>query len=264
MLTTTPSKFIGKKASPCRKCNGILHYVNPMGGVSCFSCYPPRKPEHVSLRLICESGVWTAEGDAFFDGSSDKLAESSEPSSIATSRPEAALPAGPHPAAARPVVRRKSSEPYTDLELDWVFRPGGIIDQMDESASRRPYRPAVSRAGETISERNERLSRWSNDASGSSGNSRDRLVPSDVGAVPAELTVDLDFGGPRSVPGAVTTFLAGTPCLLFPGRVIPDRDPEAAEVRGSLAVHAKHGRRVAVIRLDGKLRIVRDGDARTV
>lgn len=60
-----PSKFLGRPASPCRKCSGSSHYVNRLGGVVCLVCDPPGKPEDNLLALVIECGQWCDPLDGF-------------------------------------------------------------------------------------------------------------------------------------------------------------------------------------------------------
>lgn len=262
MKPSNPSKFIGKKATPCRKCNSPMHYVNPMGGISCFSCYPPKRPEHVTLRLICEGGVWTTEDQAFFVPDSNAADGSSNRSADGVTSPP--TPTGP-PAAAdqhqssRQVVRRKSSDDYTDLEINSFFCPGGMLDQMDESAGRRPYRIPVCRAGETITERDDRLQRF---RLGHRGFEASRKFRSNLGAVPAELVellrfVERSFEDDHGrVRHDTKDFPLGEKCLLFPGRKPPRQDPQASSIEEALRAKGDEANRFAVIRLDELLRVV--------
>lgn len=263
-----PRKFIGRKSSPCSKCGGVVHYVNSLGEISCQTCYPPRQSHHWLLILVSEAGTWSAEGEAFLSGdnssgltappqaeSAAAIRRNSPPftgeNSTQTSPPISSDAVSPD--SQKVVVRRKSSEPYTEPEIAWMLCRGGILDQMAESVARRPYRPPISRPGETIEERDARIEHM---ASGTLGGKRRRFEQSIVGAVHAELTVDLQFVIAKSEPRRLETFPAGTACLLFPKRVVPERDPEAAVIRGSLASRGREAARLAVIRLDGKLRIV--------
>lgn len=60
-----PRRFIGRKATGCRKCNGIDFYVNRMGGVVCQTCSPPRSAEDNCQVLTIEGGVWIDPLDRF-------------------------------------------------------------------------------------------------------------------------------------------------------------------------------------------------------
>lgn len=51
-------KFIGRDARPCRKCGGIAHYVNRLGGVSCQACQPPKQDRDVLGWLTIWAGAW--------------------------------------------------------------------------------------------------------------------------------------------------------------------------------------------------------------
>lgn len=73
------SRFVGRPASPCRRCGGAEHYVNRMGGIVCLTCSPPSGgplassggPSGVSgsvERLTCRGGRWALPGDAGGDG----------------------------------------------------------------------------------------------------------------------------------------------------------------------------------------------------
>lgn len=53
-----PRRFLGRKASSCRKCGGAHHYVNRMGGVVCEKCDPPACGAETLQRLVCVSGSW--------------------------------------------------------------------------------------------------------------------------------------------------------------------------------------------------------------
>lgn len=235
-----------------------------MGGISCIACYPPKKPEHVLLRLISEAGVWTTPDQAFYTGSDNLGSLQANHSPDLTSPPQAETG---HPAAAgqptaavesphtasRVVVRRKLSEPYVPTELAWVVCDGGILDQMAESL--RTRRIAVSRSGETLEEISERLAKFRNKS-----HSPRKLAKSNQGAVPAEILTDLRFVAEfPAEQRRFDHFSAGTKCLLFPGRVIPRNDPQADDLRESLEIHKKNGRRLAAIRLPvdgGMLRMV--------
>lgn len=59
------SKFIGRRASPCRKCSGVDHYQNRMGGLVCVSCSPPKTPADDTFRLTIEGGVWIDPANRF-------------------------------------------------------------------------------------------------------------------------------------------------------------------------------------------------------
>lgn len=236
-----------------------------MGGVSCESCYPPRQPHHCLLRLISEGGAWTTEDAAFYVGEAVSVKNGSGLTSPAQ---PAAVPPRPAASAEAPAgtitIRRKTSEPYTDHEIAWALGSGGICDQMDAAAAvaanettRRQYRDPVSRPGETIDEIAERIGRMRNREF-----VRRAAVESNVGAIPGQTTEEMRFIADES-PGpdgkfrrTYDVFPAGTKCLVFPGRNIPAGDPQEDDIRASVTAHHKGGRRVAVVRLGGMLRIV--------
>jgi hypothetical protein len=277
IMHINPRKFLGQKSSPCRKCRSVNAYVNSLGGISCQTCYPPRQPEHCLLRIISESGVWTAECEAFFSGSDDLSPGTTSPPQAAT------RPAGPaepttqtdylsslHPGLQNGYRRRKSSEPFDGRELTWVIEPGGILDQMAAAAGSR--RPAVSRTGETIAEISDRQARF-----------RDRTfqprrrVPSNAGSIAAVTTGPMRFirsetvaADGRTVERLYDEFPTGTPVRLFPGQNVPECDPEAVEIRSSITGQGKEGRRLVVVRLPaeiesgGRLRLMREDHVRVV
>lgn len=273
-----PRKFIGQKSSPCRKCKSINAYVNSLGGISCQTCYPPRQPQHCLLRMVSESGTWTAEGEAFFSGSGDQSLGVTSPPKAATrhtgtagrqAQPDQSITqlnylSSLHPGLQNGYRRRKSSEPFDARELTWVIEPGGILDQMAAVAGSR--RTAVSRTGETIAEIEDRQARFRD----STFQPR-RRVPSNVGSIAAVTTEPMLFIRSETIAADVRTaerlydeFPAGTPVRLFPGQNVPECDPEAVEIRSSITGHGKEGRRLVVVRLPaeieagGKLRLMRD------
>lgn len=282
IMHINPRKFLGQKSSPCRKCKSINAYVNSLGGISCQTCYPPRQPEHCLLRMISESGVWTADGEAFFSGSGDPLPGTTSPPQAETrpDRPadpsekrknecspittQPAEPSATYPELPEGYIRRKSSEHYDAREINWVIEPGGILDQMAAAAGSR--RPAVSRTGETITEVADRQARFRD----STFHPR-RFRPSNFGSIPAVTTAPMRFirseavaADGRTVERLYDEFPAGTPVRLFPGRNVPDCDPEAGDIRASITGHGKEGRRLVVVRMPaeidagGRLRILRE------
>lgn len=64
-------KFIGRKASPCRRCGGASHWVNSLGGIVCETCERPTSPP--SIRLTISGGVWI-DSDSGFDAAVTPLA----------------------------------------------------------------------------------------------------------------------------------------------------------------------------------------------
>lgn len=60
-----PARFIGRKASRCRRCGGIYHYVNRAGGIVCESCEPHQGGEDCLQRLAVSGGVWVDPDDGF-------------------------------------------------------------------------------------------------------------------------------------------------------------------------------------------------------
>lgn len=60
-----PRRFIGRKATACRKCSGQSFYVNRMGGVVCQECSPPRTAVDNCQDLTIEGGVWIDPRDRF-------------------------------------------------------------------------------------------------------------------------------------------------------------------------------------------------------
>ena len=172
--------------------------------------------------------------------------------------------ASDEPTSGKITIRRKTSDPYTDHEIAWALGPGGICDQMDAAAevaasevTRRLYREPVSRPGETIDEIAERIGRMRN-----RDFVRRAVAETNVGAIPGQTTEEMRFIADES-PGpdgkfrrTYDVFPAGTKCLVFPGRNIPVGDPQEDDIRASVTAHHKGGRRVAVVRLGGMLRIV--------
>jgi len=65
-----PRRFIGRPATPCRKCvlsgkHGRLHYVCSAGGVCCRTCQPPRSDSDVLASLVLVGGTWDDADDPF-------------------------------------------------------------------------------------------------------------------------------------------------------------------------------------------------------
>ena len=52
-----PRRFIGRRACRCRRCSGVAHYVNRVGGVICLACNPPAEGD-CTLRLDYRDGEW--------------------------------------------------------------------------------------------------------------------------------------------------------------------------------------------------------------
>lgn len=264
MSQVNPQKFLGQKSSPCRKCNGINAYVNSLGGISCQTCYPPRRPEYCLLRMVSESGVWTSEHEAFFQ-CAEPLPAAAPPQQAKTGpagrdgQLQTTQPSATHPKSPIEYRRRKSSEPYDQREINWALEPGGIMDQMSAAAGTR--RSAVSRTGETASEVADRLARFQDQTFMSR-----RLAPSSAGSVSAVTTEPLEFivseipaESGQSIQRTMETFPAGTACLLFLGRQVPESDPEAGDIRASIAGRGKEARLMVVVRLPaagGRLRIL--------
>ena len=61
------TKYIGKKASKCRKCNSDMYFVNKLGGIQCELCSPPKNETDATLRLRIEGGVWQDSSVERFD-----------------------------------------------------------------------------------------------------------------------------------------------------------------------------------------------------
>lgn len=89
-MQPSPSfRYIGRKASNCRKCGCSSHYLNRMGGVVCLACSPPRTPADDVARLTIEGGVWIDPENRFElnEAAPANVAPSSHPSSHPTSPP---------------------------------------------------------------------------------------------------------------------------------------------------------------------------------
>lgn len=63
--STAATKFHGRKAAPCKRCGGVEHHVNRMGGIVCSVCSPVADPDNVLGRLTIEGGVWIDPADRF-------------------------------------------------------------------------------------------------------------------------------------------------------------------------------------------------------
>jgi hypothetical protein len=91
---------------------------------------------------------------------------------------------------------------------------------------------------------------------------RRATIESNVGAIPGQTNEEMRFIADESTgpdgrfQRIYDVFPAGTKCLVFPGRNIPAGDPQECDIRASVTAHHKGGRRVAVVRLGGMLRIV--------
>lgn len=217
------TKFIGRKSSPCRRCNSRLHYVNPMGGVSCVACYPPRKPEHAILRLIDDGGTWQTESESFTP------ATSATPGNVPRSSRQ--------PSAA---AREAHQSAYMAAVLDILTEPGGVLDRMDAAGHHFGF---VATPAQIASRMRQMAS--------------DDENPVSDGA-PAQTTREIVFGrvGDREV------YPAGTLCELFPGRNPPRNDFDAAVIKSSILQRKDSARELAVIRLAGRLRIVHESSVR--
>lgn len=262
--TRDARKFLGRAAKPCRKCGGVAHYVNRLGGISCEHCMPPRTG-HCVLRLTIVGGTWD-DADNPFGASDEQKNNGFSKNASGTHRIASAASdsqSGTSSQTEAPnVVRRGPANEYADAELNWVVCPGGILDQM--AAGPRVVTPAPSPAcwrGETIDEIRERLAGRAD---------RSARRPSDHGAVSAVLTEDLQFvtGSEIDSHGVnrlqVKVYQSGSDCLLFLGRKVPPRDPEAEWVNQSLAARKDDAKNMAVVRLDGRLRLVRIHQVRAV
>lgn len=257
-------RFLGRDAKPCRKCGGVSHYVNRLGGISCETCVPP-KPGYCLMRMTIVGGTWDDADNPF--GASDEPKNSgfsknaSGTHRIASAASDSQSGTSSQTEAPN-VVRRGPANEYADAELNWVVCPGGILDQM--AAGPRVVTNLPSPAcwrGETIDEVRERLT-------GRAARSARR--PSDHGAVPAVLTEDLQFvtGSEIDSHGVnrlqVKVYQEGSDCLLFLGRKVPPRDPEAEWVNQSLASRKDDAKNMAVVRLDGRIRLVKIHQIRAV
>jgi len=67
MLNASVSRFIGRRASVCKKCGGEFHFVNKLGGIQCETCSPPRNESDVLLRLRIDGGLWQDQAVERFD-----------------------------------------------------------------------------------------------------------------------------------------------------------------------------------------------------
>lgn len=63
-----PSKFIGRRAHPCRRCKSEFHFVNKMGGIQCERCSASSiRESDVVLRLRIDGGLWQDQSVERFD-----------------------------------------------------------------------------------------------------------------------------------------------------------------------------------------------------
>ena len=124
------SRLLGRKASPCRKCSGLNHYVNRMGGAECATCSPPRTAADLASKLTIEGGVWIDPANRF-----DMV------------EPQSPVAAG-HPAATSPRTVGQSSQPHgqqhpaaeltgrnvNGFKTHWLSRgPGGEFSEAELS-----------------------------------------------------------------------------------------------------------------------------------
>jgi hypothetical protein len=112
------------------------------------------------------------------------------------------------------------------------------------AAASTPSDIATSRPGELLEEVQARRL-----AGGHANTTPSHRERSDAGSIAAEITQELRFAGDE-------VFAAGESCRIFPGRSVPTRDPEADDIRGSLARRGNEAKRLSVIRLGERLRIV--------
>ncbi len=279
MSTTAVSshrRFLGRNAKTCRKCGGVEHYVNKLGGISCLLCMPPAKPEHCLFRMTIVGGLWDDAENPFgasdathAEDFSDSSKSASESHRIASAASGGATVAGESPDASN-VVKRDASGSLAPAEVNWFLEPGGIIDQMAVSARRpdlcrdSPLPYPVSRRGETLQEIADRraglVKPWKS--------SRRR---SDAGAVTAVLREELQFvvgtdiGPDGHATHRLESFPEGTGCLLFPNRKLPPRDPETPEIEASLkGMTPDDVKTKAVVRLGDRMRIVDIKQVRSV
>lgn len=243
--TSNVKKFIGKRSSPCRKCNGVKFYVNPMGGPSCFTCHPPKSEKHINGILIVDANCWTTPENAFFAG--ENLHEhnvDSRNTAVNASSQNTQLTQSTHSSQNRNLTKSHTyRREYSVNEIAWCLCPGGIVDQMVAAAS-TPSGIATSRPGELLEEVQARRL-----AGGHANTTPRHWERSDAGSIAAEITQELRFAGDE-------VFAAGEPCWMFPGRSVPACDPEADDIRGSLIRRGNEAKRLSVIRLGERLRIV--------
>lgn len=81
-MENTASRFIGRRATPCRKCSGVSYHVNRFGGVLCSTCSLVNDGEAISGRLGVRNGLYVAFG------ADETKEESSEPRIDSTEAPE--------------------------------------------------------------------------------------------------------------------------------------------------------------------------------
>lgn len=258
-----PHRFLGRAAKPCRKCGQVGHYVNRLGGISCETCIPPRAGV-VLLRLTITAGTWDDAENPFGtpddpkNSSFSRNASGTHGSLSAASGIENGSSGQTEPSN---TVKRNKEGHYADEELKWIVEPGGIVDQMEASAGVTPvqasHTAATCQTGETTAEKADRLNRMR------TGQHVGRnLVRSDHGSVPAVLVQEMRFVAGSTVDERGvnrlqhTVYPEGDFCLLFVGRKIPPRDPEAAAIEASLKAMKDEAKKMAVIRLDGTLRMV--------
>lgn len=116
------SKFIGRKASPCRKCSGDSHFVNKLGGIQCAECSPAKHDTDIVMRLRIDGGLWqdaAAERFDFVDVHMGTLADF-----------------GSNPASAQPATK-KEDEKREDRKEESIahplFRgPGGELSRRED------------------------------------------------------------------------------------------------------------------------------------
>lgn len=53
-----PKKKLGQRAAHCYKCDSCDAWMNRIGGIECYQCSPPRKPEDCLMRYRSENGAW--------------------------------------------------------------------------------------------------------------------------------------------------------------------------------------------------------------
>lgn len=104
-----PGKFVGRKSSPCRRCNGVWHYVNRLGGLSCEGCTPPTTPQEADSRICSVGGKWVIDGAGNFNPSGDVRS------------PQAAEP------SASTSPSQTDNEPSTELTDPPETRPAGLL-----------------------------------------------------------------------------------------------------------------------------------------
>ena len=144
MVTKSPSRFIGRPAAVCRRCNCSAHYVNRLGGIVCRQCDPPRLATDCVQALGIASGVWVDPNDGFgCDGDSGASLAVNRGSTVdAASTPSAASPVATATTAADSRSERlaEAREAYLDWLLtlpEWpdMFAPVAVDLQ---AVSRRP------------------------------------------------------------------------------------------------------------------------------